>query len=51
MQVRYTSDLRTFQVVKIFFPRSEVHEIAKNSCRTFYSIFDVKYFFNKRIVT
>ena len=22
MQVRYTSDLRTFQVVKIFFPRS-----------------------------
>ena len=27
MQVRYTSDLKTFQVVKIFFPR--VHKIAK----------------------
>ena len=29
MKVRYTFDLRTFQVVKIFFPRWGVHKTAK----------------------
>ena len=29
MQVKNTFDLRTFQVVKVFFPRSGVHKIAK----------------------
>ena len=48
MQVRYTSDLRIYQVVKIFFPR--VHEIAKKKTyvELFFSVFDVKYFFNKK---
>ena len=45
MKVRYTFDLRTFQVVKIFFPRK------RKTYQTFFSIFDVKYFFNKRTVT
>ena len=31
MQVRYTSDLRTFHVVKIFFPRSGFHKTAKKT--------------------
>ena len=51
MQAKYNSDLRTFPVVKIFFPRSGVDKIAKNPCGKFFSIFDVKYFFNKRTVT
>ena len=31
MQVSYTSDLRTFHVVKIFFPRSGFHKTAKKT--------------------
>ena len=31
MQVRYTSDLRTFQFVNIFIPRSGVHKIGKKN--------------------
>ena len=53
MQIKYTSDLRKFQVVKILFPRSERggHKIEKkHPCGTCFSIFDVKYFFNERTV-
>ena len=66
MQVRYTSDVRTFQVVKVFFPRENEY-IGGNNSRgirgfinlqkkqqttgTLLSIFDVKYSFNKRTVT
>ena len=38
LQVRYTSDLRTFEVAKFYFQDQGVH-------------FDVKYFFNKITVT
>ena len=31
MQVRYTSDLRRFQVVKFFFQDQGIHKIAKKS--------------------
>ena len=55
MQVSYNSDLRTFQVVKIFFPRTGVHKIATKKKQTqikdFFSILDVEYFFNKRTIT
>ena len=51
MQVRYTSDLATFQVVETFQDQG-VHKIVKKTCRMFFfSIFDVKYFFSKRTVT
>ena len=39
MQVRYTSDLRTFQVVKIFFSRSGVHNIEKKKHGCFFQFF------------
>ena len=52
MQVRYTSDLRTFQVVEMFFPRSgRSYNCKEKPCGTFFSIFDVKYFFKKRTLT
>ena len=48
MQVRYTSDVRTFQVMNFFFQYQGVHKIAKKTCGSLFSIFDVKYFFSKR---
>ena len=51
MQVRYTSGLRKFLVLKIFFPRSDGSwNCKKKLCATFFSIFDVKYFLKKRTV-
>ena len=51
MLVKYTSDLSKFRVVKFSFQDQDVHKIAKNSYGPFFSIFDVKYFLNKRTVT
>ena len=33
-RLTYASDVRTFQVVKIFFPKFGVHKIAKKTCGT-----------------
>ena len=52
MQVRYASDLRACQVVKMFFQDQGVHKSAKEKpCWIFFSILDVKYFFNKKTLT
>ena len=53
MHIRLKDNLGNCKNLQKFsFQNQEVHKIAKkNPCGTFFTIFDVKYLFNKRTVT
>ena len=51
MKVRRTSDFSVFQVWKFSFQDQEFINCKNCPCRTFFSIFDVRYFFNTTTVT